>query len=201
MTPEEKALGGRLFSPGDPELIAIKRVSHLLCQKFNAMPEDDPQREAVFRQIVGSVGRNPRINNPIWFNYGCHTHIGDSFFANVNFVVQDDAQVTIGDHFMAGPNVSIVTPLHPLLGSERLSMTDETGKPFAPCYAKPIRIGNNVWLAANVTVCPGVTIGNNVVVAAGSVVTHDLPDNVLAAGVPCRVLREITQEDSVAQLL
>lgn len=201
MTPEERALGGRLFSPGDPELVAIKRVSHLLCQKFNAMPEDDPQRENVFRQIVRSVGRSPRINNPIWFNYGQHTVIGDNFFANVNFVVQDDAAVTIGDHFRAGPNVCLVTPLHPLWGSERLSMEDAQGNAFAPCYAKPIHIGNNVWLAANVTVCPGVTIGDNVVVAAGSVVTHDLPDNVLAGGVPCRVIREITAADSVANLL
>lgn len=201
MTEEEKALSGHLFSPGHPELLALKRISHNLCQQFNACPEGDPLREALFREIVTHVGRSPRINSPLWFNYGCHTTIGHHFFSNVNFVVQDDAAVTIGDHFMAGPNVSLVTPLHPLVAQERLEVVDGSGHPFAPCYAKPISIGHNVWLAANVTVCPGVTIGNNVVVAAGSVVIHDLPDNVLAGGVPCQVIREITDADSVLHRL
>lgn len=201
MKAEEKALSGNLFSPGDSELAAIKRTCHNLCQQFNACQEGDPQRESLFRQIVGQVGQRPRFNSPLWFNYGCHTKIGDDFFSNVNFVVQDDAQVTIGNHFQAGPNVSLVTPLHPLLAKERAGMQDREGKTFSPCYAKPIHIGDNVWLATGVTVCPGVTIGDGAVIAAGSVVTHDIPPNVLAGGVPCRVIRKITEADTVLSLL
>ena len=201
MKEEEKALSGKLFSPSDPELVAIKRTCHNLCQQLNACTEEDPQRETLLRQIVGKAGQRLRFNCPLWFNYGCHTVIGDDFFANVNFVVQDDAPVTIGDHFQAGPNVSLVTPLHPLLAEERSGMQDPTGRIFSPCYARPIHIGNHVWLAAGVIVCPGVTIGDGAVIAAGSVVTHDIPGHVLAGGVPCRVLRKITENDSVSSLL
>ena len=201
MKEEEKALSGKLFSPGDPELAALKRTCHNLCQRLNACVEEDPQRETLFRKIVERVGRNPRFNTPLWFNYGLHTTIGDNFFSNVNFIVQDDAPVTIGDHFQAGPNVSLVTPLHPLIAEERAGMRDAAGKTFSPCYAKPIHIGNHVWLAAGVIVCPGVTIGDGTVIAAGSVVTHDIPPHVLAGGVPCRVIREITESDSAASLL
>lgn len=201
MKEEEKALSGKLFSPSDPELAAIKRTCHNLCQQLNACIEEDPRREELFRQIVGKAGQRLRFNSPLWFNYGCHTAIGDDFFANVNFVVQDDAPVTIGDHFQAGPNVSLVTPLHPLPAKERCGIQDAAGNVFPPCYAKPIRIGNCVWLAAGVTVCPGVTIGDGAVIAAGSVVTHDIPPHVLAGGIPCRVLRKITEADSVLSLL
>ena len=147
------------------------------------------------------MGKGVRIQGPIFFNYGCHTVIGDFFFANYNFVVQDDAPVTIGDHFMAGPNVSLVTPQHPLVASERVGIPGEDGQLWPPCYAEPIQIGNNVWLGAGVTVCPGVTIGDNVVVGAGSVVLQDLPSNVIAVGVPAKILREITPADSAMHRL
>lgn len=201
MKEEEKALSGKLFSPGDPDLVAIKHICHDLCQHLNACVEEDPRREELFRQIVGQAGLRPRFNAPLWFNYGSHTVIGDDFFSNVNFVVQDDAPVTIGDHFQAGPNVSLITPLHPLMAEERAGMQDAAGMTFSPCYAKPIHIGNRVWLATGVIVCPGVTIGDGTVIAAGSVVTHDIPPHVLAGGVPCRVIREITEVDSVSSLL
>ena len=201
MKEEEKALSGMLFSPGDPELAAVKCACHNLCQRLNACVEEDPRREALFRKIVGRVGRNPRFNGPLWFNYGRHTTIGDDFFSNVNFIVQDDAPVTIVDHLQAGPNVSLITPLHPLMAEERAGMRDSDGRTFSPCYAKPIHIGEHVWLAAGVIVCPGVTIGDGAVIAAGSVIIHDIPPRVLAGGIPCRVIRKITESDSVLSLL
>ena len=124
-----------------------------------------------------------------------HTKVGSNFFANYNFIVQDDGGVTIGDNFMAGPNVTLSTPLHPLSGRQRQGMVNEKGETFIPCYAKPITIGDNVWLGTGVVVCAGVTIGDGAVIGAGSVVTYDIPAGVLAYGVPCRVVREITEED------
>ncbi len=197
MTEEQKAISGELFSPIHPDLVAVKRISHNLCTKYNLTYEDDPERDQIIRKILKKTGESVRMQGPIFFNYGCHTTIGEKFFANYNFTVLDDAPVTIGDHFMAGPNVTIATPMHPLVPEERLSMLDENGKPFAPCYAKPIVIGNNVWVASGVVICAGVTIGDNVVIGAGSVVTKDIPSGVLAAGNPCKVIREITEKDSV----
>ena len=130
--------------------------------------------------------------------HGNHPKVGSNFFANYNFIVQDDGGVTIGDNFMAGPNVTLSTPLHPLSGRQRAGMVNEKGETFIPCYAKPITIGNDVWLCAGVVVCAGVTIGDGAVIGAGSVVTHDIPAGVLAYGVPCRVIREITKEDEKA---
>lgn len=119
------------------------------------------------------------------------------FFGNYNLTVQDDAQVTIGDHVSFGPNVTIVTPIHPFVASERRQMLDQNGDATSLCYAKPVSIGNDVWLSANVTVCGGVTIGDRCVIGAGSVVTQDIPENSFAAGVPCKVIRKITNQDSM----
>ena len=137
------------------------------------------------------------MQGPIFFHYGVHTEIGDHFFGNYNFTVQDDAKVTIGNDANFGPNVTIVTPIHPLIASERREMLDQNGEPKHLCYARPVIIGNDVWLSANVTVCGGVTIGDNCVIGAGSVVTHDIPADSFAAGVPCRVIRKITEADSI----
>jgi maltose O-acetyltransferase len=137
------------------------------------------------------------MQGPIFFHYGVHTEIGDNFFGNYNLTVQDDAKVVIGHNANFGPNVTIVTPVHPLIASERYLMLDVNGEPKHLCYARPVTIGNHVWLGANVVVCGGVTIGDGCVVGAGSVVTRDLPPKTLAAGVPCRVIREITEADSM----
>ncbi len=119
------------------------------------------------------------------------------FFGNYNLTIQDDALVTIGDYVSFGPNVTIVTPIHPLVASERRRMIHANGESKALCYAKPVSIGNDVWFGANVTVCGGVTIGDGSVIGAGSVVTSDIPANALAAGVPCKVIRSITDADSM----
>ncbi len=198
MTEEEKIAAGVLFCPGDPSLKAIKLRTHKLNQDFNRLYEDDAeQRAGILKQIVGEVGEGAFLHGPVYFHYGRHTKIGTHFFANFNLTIQDDASVTIGDHCSFGPNVTIVTPIHPLIASERRQMKTASGAAKALCYAKPVTIGNDCWLGANVTVCPGVAIGDNCVIGAGSVVTRDIPANSVAAGVPCKVLRQITQADSL----
>lgn len=198
MREEEKIFAGQLFAPGDPELRAIKLRTHNLNNDYNATYEHETEkREQILRDIIGEIGEGSFIQGPVHFHYGKHTAIGKRFFGNFNLTVQDDAKVVIGDDCNFGPNVTIVTPVHPLLASERFAMLDAEGNRKHLCYAKPVSIGNDCWLGANVVVCPGVTIGNGCVIGAGSVVTRDIPDNSFAAGVPCRVIREITEADSM----
>ena len=198
MTEEEKIFAGQLFCPGHPDLKAIKLRSHNLCAKYNRLFEDEAEaRNALLDQILGSHGKGCFMQGPIFFHYGTHTRIGDSFFGNYNLTVQDDALVTIGDHCNFGPNVTIVTPIHPMLPDERRLMRNEKGEPTRFCYAKPVTVGNDVWLGANVVICGGVTIGDGCVIGAGSVVTKDVPPMSFAAGNPCRVIRPITAEDSM----
>jgi acetyltransferase-like isoleucine patch superfamily enzyme len=198
MTEEEKIGAGILFCPGEPSLRAIKLRTHRLNQDYNRLYEDAyEERSEIIRQIVGEIGDGFFLHGPVYFHYGKHTKIGAGFFANFNLTIQDDASVTIGNHCSFGPNTTIVTPIHPLIAQERRQMRTASGELKALCYAKPVKIGNDCWLGANVTVCPGVEIGDNCVIGAGSVVTRDIPANSLAAGVPCRVIREITEKDSL----
>ncbi len=198
MTEEEKIFAGKLFSPADPGLKAMKLKAHKLNIDFNALYEDETdEREKILNELLGAKGEGTFLQGPVTFHYGCHTEIGKRTFINFNFTVQDDAKVTIGNDCNFGPNVTIVTPVHPMIAAERKAVTDSDGKEKRLCYAKPVKIGNDCWLGAGVTVCPGVTIGNGCVIGAGSVVTRDIPDNSFAAGVPCKVIREITAEDSV----
>lgn len=195
---EEKIQAGVLFSPADPELVAMKRKTHDLNVDYNQTHEGEVEkRDAILREIIGEFGEGGRIQGPIAFHYGKHTKIGKNFFANFNFTVQDDGEVTIGDDCNFGPNVTIVTPVHPMLADERRAMLNGAGEVRHLCYAKPVHIGNDCWFGASVTVCPGVTIGDNCVIGAGSVVTRDIPEGSFAAGVPCRVIRKITQADSM----
>lgn len=199
MREEEKIKAGILFAPGDNELRAIKLKTHKLNLDYNNTYEDETEkRSAIISEIIGEIGEGGFLQGPIFFHYGKHTKIGKSFFANFNLTVQDDAEVTIGDDCDFGPNVTIVTPIHPMLANERNHIMTAQGESKRLCYAKPVHIGNNCWLGANVTVCPGVTVGDNCVIGAGSVLTRDIPSNSFAAGVPCKVIREITQADSMA---
>lgn len=197
MTEEEKLLSGKIFCPFDPGLVAIKRIAHNLCARYNQTFEDETEvRNAILKRVLKSVGENCYFQGPIYFNYGRHTSIGKNFFGNYNIMISDDAEVIIGDEVMFGPNVTLATPMHPMIASERRSITKD-GKTFQPCYAKPIIIGDDVWLAAGVTVCGGVKIGNGAIIGANSVVTRDIPSNVFAAGNPCKVIREVTPEDTI----
>lgn len=196
---EEKIFAGELFCPGDPELKAIKLRTHNLNIDYNRLYEDQTEeRNRILHEILGSVGEGTFLQGPITFHYGKHTTIGERTFINFNFTVQDDAAVTIGNDCNFGPNVTIVTPLHPMLPDERKAMLDKDGNVKRFCYAKPVKIGNDCWFGANVTVCPGVTVGDNVVIGAGSVITKDIPSDTFAAGVPCKVIRNLSEADSMA---
>ncbi|MCH5199296.1 MAG: sugar O-acetyltransferase, partial [Oscillospiraceae bacterium] len=171
---------------------------HNLNIDFNALYEDKTEkREEILKELLGSIGEHSFIQGPITFHYGKHTFIGHHTFINFNITVQDDAIVKIGNHCDFGPNVTIVTPMHPMVSSERKELLTPEGVKRRLCYALPVTIGNGCWLCANVTVLPGVTIGDNCVIGAGSVVTESIPANSFAAGVPCRVIREITNADSM----
>ncbi len=198
MTEEEKIFAGILFCPADPELKAMKLKAHNLNNDYNMTYEDETEKRAtILSELVGSLGENSFIQGPVYFHYGKHTKIGKNFFGNFNLTIQDDAEVTIGERCNFGPNVTIVTPLHPMLPDERNAMLTSDGEKKRFCYAKPVHIGNDCWFGASVTVCPGVTIGDNCVIGAGSVVTIDIPPNSFAAGVPCKVIRELSEKDSM----
>lgn len=198
MREEEKIFAGTLFAPGNPELKEIKLRAHNLSSEYNRTFEHETEkRQAIISDIFNEVGENVSLQGPIYIHYGTHTKIGNHFFGNFNLTIQDDARVTIGDYCSFGPNVTIVTPVHPMLPLERRAILNKDGEPKHMCYAKPVKIGNDCWLGANVVVCPGVTIGDNCVIGAGSVVVKDIPNNSFAAGNPCKVIRELTEEDSM----
>lgn len=198
MTEEERIFRGELFASEEPELVEKKRRAHRLSQKYNETFEDDAGvREAILRELLGELGEGVCMLGPVRFHYGCHTRVGNHCFMNFNFTVQDDAPVTIGDHCNFGPNVTIVTPMHPMLPDERRGLVCDDGVERFLCYAKPVTIGHDCWFGANVVVCPGVTIGENCVIGAGSVVTRDIPTGSFAAGNPARVIRPITAADTV----
>lgn len=201
MTEEEKEFAGLMYSPADPALVATKRKAHILSVQYSMTTEDETEkREQIIHELFPDIGAHSRLQGPINIHYGTHTKIGKNFFANFNLTIQDDTKVTIGDDCDFGPNATIVTPVHPLVAEERMRMRKEDGTVGQLCYAKQVHIGNRVWLGASVTICPGVTIGDDCVIGAGSVVTHDIPAGSLAYGVPCRVARQITKEkDSMAK--
>lgn len=201
MTEEERIFSGMLFASEEPELVEKKQKAHRLSQEFNLLYEEDTEkREQILKNLLAEVGEGTLMLGPIHFHYGCHTRIGTDCFMNFNFTVQDDAMVTIGSHNNFGPNVTIVTPMHPMLAQERRGMVCSDGVERFLCYATPVTIGNDCWFGANVTVCPGVTIGDNCVIGAGSVVTRDIPSNSFAAGVPAKVIRTITDQESVRNM-
>ena len=200
MTEEEKIFAEKMFDPRKQELKDIKHKAHIACQKFNAMDEYDPQRSRVIGEILGKTGKVYYFQGPVQFNYGCHTFIGENFFANFNLTVMDDGPIYIGDNVCFGPNVSLMATNHPLIAQERMGL-DEQGRTTMAEFAEEIRIGNNVWIACNATVIGGVTIGDNVVIGAGSVVTKDIPAGYLAYGNPARPVRPITEADSKKHLI
>ena len=201
MNEEAKIKAGILFSPADPQLKAMKLRTHKLNLDYNRLYEDEVEaRETIIHQIVGHIGEGTFFQGPVTFHYGVHTSVGKRCFFNFNLTVQDDAAVTIGDDCNFGPNVTIVTPIHPMVAAERREMLNSEGQRVRLCYARPVTISNDCWLGAGVIVCPGVTIGDGCVIGAGSVVTKDIPANSFACGVPCRVVRPITEADSMAHL-
>lgn len=201
MREEEKIFAGKLFDARTQELRDEKHKAHELCRQFNTMDEYDPQRLPLVREFIGAIGQKYYFQGPIQFNYGCHTFIGENFFANFNLLVMDDGRIWIGDNVMVGPNVSLLCTNHPLLPDERIRLRYPDGHVSMSEFASEIHIEDDVWLAANVSVLDGVTIGKGAVIGAGSVVTRDIPAGWLAAGVPAKPIRKIGPEDSKLDLL
>ena len=197
MQEKEKMLAGLIYDPADQELTELRQKAHRLSKEYNDRLETDEERVRLLDELIPNKGVNVYLQGPVQFDYGCFTTIGDNSYANFNFTCLDCCPVKIGSNVFMGPNVSLLTPVHPLRYQDRNIYERKDGVNTDKEYAKPITIGDNCWIAGNVTVCGGVTIGNGSVIGAGSVVTHSIPDGVFAAGVPCKVIREITESDSL----
>ena len=196
MTEKEKMLAGLLYDPSDRELAKLRQQAHALSKAYNDTVEAQQElREEILRELLPGKGENVYLQGPVQFDYGCFTELGDNSYANFNFTCLDCAPVKIGTNVFMGPNVSLLTPVHPMRWQERNLFRKADGAMTDLEYARSITIEDNCWLAGNVTVCGGVTIGRGSVIGAGSVVTRDVPAGVFAAGCPCRVIREITEED------
>ena len=187
MTLEERMENGKLYNSADETLQAKQRALNELVYEYNATrPSETQRRLELLRQIFLDVGENCWIEPPLRANWGSHTHLGNNVYANFNLTLVDDTHVYIGDHVMIGPNVTISAAGHPIDPDLRRETMQ---------FNFPVRIEQNVWIGAGAILLPGVTIGENSVIGAGSVVTRDIPANVVAMGVPCRVVREIGPRD------
>lgn len=196
MTEKEKMLAGMLYDPSDAELTALLIKARKLARRYNQTDEDEPKkRNEILQELLPNSPNLPSLQAPIYFDYGCNTSFGQFSGANFNFTCLDVCPVHIGNNVLIGPNVTLATPMHPLLPEERNVRQDENGRYYNLEYARPITIEDNCWLASNVVVCGGVTIGEGCVIGAGSVVTRNIPAYSLAAGNPCRVIRAISIED------
>lgn len=196
MTEREKMLAGMIYDPSDNELQTMRTAAHKLCNAFNKLDEDDEARGEILGKLLPH-GNGVYLQGPIYFDYGVFTKFGKGCFANFNLTILDCCPVTIGDNVFIGTGVSLVTPVHPLLPAERNMYQNVSGVLTDKEYAKPIVVGSDCWIASNVTICGGVTIGQGSVIGAGSVVTRDVPSGVFAAGNPCRVIRKLTEQDSI----
>ncbi|MGI5958371.1 MAG: sugar O-acetyltransferase [Massiliimalia sp.] len=201
MTEKEKMFAGKIYDPFCEGMPEERTRAHILCKEYNETTEaDEGQRQKILDELMPNRGKNVYLQGPIYFDFGTHISMGEGSFANFNFTVLDEGKVTIGKNVFIGPNVSILTPIHPLRYQERNSFYNEkTGNTTNLERAGAVTIGDNCWIGGGVTVCPNVTIGEGCVIGAGSVVTRDIPPNSLAVGSPCRVLRVITESDSITQ--
>jgi len=188
MTEKEKRDAGLLYNANyDREILEEVARCNDLCHEFNQIrPSDREAQQRIIKKIFAKIGCSPIVNTPFWCDFGYNTTAGDYFFANHNCQILDGAKVTFGDYVFIAPNCTFTTAEHALDVEQRNEGLE---------VALPITIGNNVWIGAGTTVLGGVTIGDNTVIGAGSVVTKDIPSGVIAVGVPCRVMRKITEED------
>jgi maltose O-acetyltransferase len=179
----EKMLAGELYLASDPELVEARLRARRLCRQYDALGEDDAAgRRAVLSELFGAIGPGAVIEPPFRCDYGTFLHAGARLYLNFGCVFLDCAQITIGDDVLFGPGVHLYAATHPIDPAVRAS---------GPELARPIRIGNRVWMGGGAIVCPGVTIGDEAVIGAGSVVSKSIPARVVAAGNPCRVIRPI----------
>jgi len=181
-TEREKMIAGELYDSFDPDLVRARTRAHDLCYALNATRDgDDAARRQIFEQLFATGGSDVYIQPPFFCDFGSHITLGSRVYFNFNCVVLDVCPVRIGDFAFFGPAVQIYTPLHPLDHAQRRTLE----------YGKPVTIGDDVWVGGGAIICPGVTVGSRTVIGAASVVTRDIPDGVLAAGNPCRVIRSL----------
>ena len=185
---KDKLHSGELYLPGDEEIMREQTVCLDELYDFNnTRPTEFEKRQSMLKDMFAEIGGNCYIEPPFHANWGGkHVHFGDNIYANFNLTLVDDTHIYIGSYTMLGPNVTIASAGHPILPELREK---------AYQYNLPVKIGRNCWLGAGVIVVPGVTIGDNTVIGAGSVVTKDIPSNVVAVGNPCKVLRPINEHD------
>lgn len=188
MTQYERMVAGLIYDPGDKEIMDEQMPFLDKLWEFNQLkPSEFDKKEKYMKEVFAECGKNCYIEPPFRANWGGHhVHLGNNVYANFNLTLVDDGHIYIGDRVMIGPNVVIATANHPINNELRYRMLQ---------YNKDVHIGENTWIGAGVIIVPGITIGRNVIVGAGSVVTKDLPDNVVAVGNPCRVLREVGEHD------
>jgi maltose O-acetyltransferase len=186
---KSKMISGKPYFPFGKELNLERQHARDLVFEFNNLgPRENKKRKQIIKKLFGKTKKNYFLEPPFHCDYGYQIEIGENFFANFNFIVLDCAKVTIGDNVLIGPNVGIYTAGHPIHADKRNEGIE---------YAFPVSIGDNVWIGGHVVINPGITIGDNTVIASGSVVTKDIPANVIAMGNPCKVYREITEEDKL----
>ena len=198
MTEREKMLAGRLYDCGDPELLAQWHRAKDLVRDYNAADSADLEtKEAILSQLLGGRGKNVWITPPFYVDYGVNIFLGNNCEINMNCVFLDDNRIVIGDNALIAPNVQIYTAFHPFHPADRFGPSREDGS-FAFCKTQtaPVIIGDNAWIGGGVLLMPGVTVGDNVVIGAGSVVTKDIPSNTIAYGNPCRAVRENRPEET-----
>ena len=181
---KQKMLKGELYSAGlDISLYCQKQFCKKQCFKFNSLsPEKIIQRNSILTKLLGKIGKSFLIEQPFLCDYGYNIEIGENFCSGHNLLILDPAKVTFGNNVFVGPNCGFYTSIHPI---------DAETRELGIEYAKPITVGNNVWFGANVSVLPGVSIGDNAVIGAGSVVNKDIPSNTMAAGNPCAIIKNI----------
>ena len=198
MSEKEKMLQGKIYDSMEEPLYHRRILMSETCIKYNNLPEDHPDRAKFLKEIFPHSDETLFVRGPVFVDYGENTYFGKNVYFNFNLVILDVCPVHIGNNCFFGPNISILTALHSLVASEReLYFDEEKGYVTDREYGAPITIGNDCWFGGNVTILPGVTIHDNVVVGAGSVVTHDLESGSVYAGNPAKKIKEIKKEDSI----
>lgn len=192
---KERMIAGEFYNPNDKELILARVRARMLADRFNRTKAwNIPYRTRLIKKMFPNGADGAFFEPNIRIEYGFNVKFGKNFYMNFDCQLLDVAPIEIGDNVMFGPRVTVATPMHPFVSEERAISTYSDGVHDWE-YARPVKIGDNVWVASSATICGGVTIGSDTVIAAGSVVTRDIPSGVLAAGVPCKVIRPITDAD------